>query len=315
MGDRNRNLVGDIDPILSKFAAGYKNPRMIGDIVAPKIETLTESGTYFSLDKAGFKVYNTKRAVRARPGAVDFYPSSSTFTCKEHSLEAQLDLKKEIAVAEKYGANKVLKLKQRSLMVIENALAVAREKAIADILFSGTYYASGNKTTLSGTDCWDDQANSDIVGQISDGIVAARADMGVEPNTLVLGYESWTAMKQHPQMLGKIKNSKNQFLSVKDAQEILDIKEIVIGKSIYSDDDGTFTNLWTDNAALIYLPQPGELAEGVPAHTIQLHEIGYPSVETLIDSVGGNWLGREFHKYAIENISTSNGYLIVNTNA
>ena len=313
MATRNRALVGDTNPILSKFASGYKNAAMIADLVCPRITSLTESGTYFGFGKEGQKQYNTKRAARTRPGQIDQFPTTATYECVEHSLETVLDIRKEIQQAEKYGAGAVLKLKQRSMMMIEKALAVAREKAVADILFGTSYYASGNKVALTGTDCWSDKTNSDPVGNVQDGKIAARADMGIEPNTLVLGYLSLMQLVEHPEIIGKLSNAKNAYPTIEDLKTILNIDKIVVGKSVYSTDAGVFTDLWTDNAALIYTPNEGELPEGVPVHSVQIHEEGYPEVREKQDDL--LWTGTEFQKYVVKNISTSFGYLISNTKA
>jgi hypothetical protein len=311
MASRNRALVGSVDPILTTFATGYKNGKLIGDIVAPRVTSLTESGTFMSLDKAGFKLYDTERAIRTRPGKIDHFPTSGTYICAEHSLSTALDVLKEIKVAESYGANEVLKLKQRGIMLLNQALATTREKAIADVIMGTSYYDAGNRVALTGNDCWSDKSNSDPLGQIATGKTTARADMGLEPNTLVLGWASWQALKNHPAMLAKIKNSKNQFLTIEDAKEILDIEQIVVGPAVYATDAGVFTDLWTDNAALIYLPAEGELPEGVPVHTIQIFEIGYPVVSSEQDEM--LWEASLFEKYAVKNISDVNGYLISNT--
>ena len=310
MGSRNRAIAGETNPILSTFAIGFQNPRFIGNLVCPPVPVLKEAGTYFVLGKEGFYLYDTERALRAQAKRIDFFPSKAKFLCAEHALETALDYK-EIDIAEKFGANQVLKLKKRVLSIAENALATDKEKTIADILFSGTYYAVGNKKALTLTECWSEAATSTPINDIRTGKKAARADMGIEPNTLVLGYASYDLLRNHPTVTSKIRNSKNTFVTGDDLKEILDFANVIVGSSVYSTDAGVFTDLWTDNVALIYLPGKGEIVEGVPVHTVQFNELGYPQVKEYLMKKTIDI--EETHKFQIKNISTSYGYLITNT--
>lgn len=308
MASRRDQLSGSTNPLLSTFAQGYKNANMIGDLVVPNVPVLTPTGTYFSFGKEGFYLYDTKRALRTEAKKIFSALASATYECVEHALEHPLDYK-EIEIAERFGADKVLSLKKRTGMIVSRAMAVAKEKAKADLLFSGTYYASGNKATLTGTDQWTDKTNSTPLVDIQTGIEAARADIGIEPNTAVFGYEAWAAFRQHPTVLAKIKFTKNNVVSVEDAKEILGVKDIFIGQSVYSTDAGVFTDLWGDNVALIYLPVEGEMAEGVPIHTVNFALTGYPEVREYPNK---KTLDIEETQYFVpKNINTSNGYLII----
>lgn len=309
---RRTELRGSTNPILSQFATGYKNARLIGDIVVPNVETLTPTGTYFKMGKEGFYLYNTKRAIRSEAQKMHSAFASATFENIENALESPLDYK-EIRIAEKYGADKVLKLKKRTGMSVSLALAVAREKEKSDILFSGTYYASGNKVTLAGTDQWTDKTNSTPLEDIRTGIKAARADMGIEPNTITMGYLAWDAFKFHPTVLAKIKNSKNAFVTIEDAKEIIGIQNIIVGPAVYATDAGVFTDLWTDNVALHYLPVQGELEEGVPIHSVCFNTIGYPIVREYQNKKTLDL--EETQEYSVNNVDTSNGYLIIDVAA
>ena len=312
MAGRKSELRGSTNPILSKFATGYKNARLIGEIVVPNLEVLTMTGTFFKMGKEGFYLYNTERALRADAQKILSAINSDTYKNVEHALEHPLDYK-EIEIAQRYGADKVLKLKKRTGMIVSLAMAVAKEKAKADILFSGTYFASGNKVTLTGTDQWTDKTNSTPLEDIRTGIKAARADMGIEPNTITMGYLAWDAFKNHPTVIAKIKNTKNAFVTIEDAKEIIGVQNIIVGPAVYSTDAGVFTDLWADNVALHYLPIQGELVEGVPIHAVCFNTIGYPKVKEYQNKKTLDI--EETQEYSVKNIDTSNGYLIIDVAA
>ncbi len=313
MANRITTLQGSQNPILSKFAVGYKHASMIAKKVAPVIPSYTETGTFYTLGKEGFYVIDTERALRANPKQTDFVVSSDTYTCKEHALWSPLDYK-EIQAAKKYGGDAVLKLEQRAVNLVQNMLEVELEKAVADIIFSATYYATGNKTTLTGDDQWS-SANSDPLDQLETAIAAARADMGIEPNTLVLGYDSYRQLAKHAQIKAMVSDNKDKasVLKADDLAALLRFKNVFVGDKVYSTDAGVFTNIWGDYAALVYLPEPGEMVEGTTPHTIVIEEQGYPEVKTYPDKKVKFY--EVTRKYVVKNVGTSYGYLIVDTKA
>ena len=312
MASRLKTIQGETNPILTKLAVGYKDEEFIARKVAPLVSSLTESGTLFTFGKEGFYIYDTERALRANAKKIDFAISKATYRCEEHALESSLDYK-EIEAAKRYGAAEVLRLEKRAVQLTQKALERELEKAVADIVLSDSYYASGNKTTLTGSDKWSD-ASSDPVGQIITGIKAARADMGVEPNSMVLGYDAYWELANHAQIKAMVSDSKDKaiVLNAGDLASLLRLENVFVGKAVYSTDAGVFTNIWTDSAALIYIPRDMEMSEGTTPHTVLIEEKGYPEVKTYAEKKVKSY--ETTLKYNVKNISTSYGYLIVDCN-
>ena len=307
MANRLTTIQGSTNPILSQFAKGYKSETRIARLVAPTIRSYTESGTYYIFGKEGFRIIDTERALRAMSKQTDFAISSTTYRCVEHALHTPLDYK-EIEAAQKYGASAVLSLEQRAVNFVQGLLEIELEKAVADIMFSTTYY-SGNYTTLTGDDQWS-SANSDPLGQIKTGIQAARADMGIEPNTLVLGYTPYWALSTHAQIKAMISDNVSKPITVTapDLANLLRLKNVYVGQAAYTTDAGVFTDLWGDYAALIYLPDNMEMPEGTTPHTVIIEEEGYPEVKTYQDKKVKFY--EVTRKYLVKNIDNTFGYLI-----
>lgn len=314
MGSRNKQIQGEVNPILTSFAIGYKNTELIGRKVAPVIQSVTESGTIYSFGKGGFKIFNSERALHNKIAQkIPDDLAKTTYRCDEHSLKEYID-DDELKAAEAYGAAQVLKLEQRTINGLQQNLELEMEKAIADIIFSTTYYDSGNRVALSGNTCWSDESNSTPISDISTGVSAARADMGIEPNAIVLGYDSWLQLKKHPDIIDKIKYSMKAVITEELVAEILGLKQVIVGKGVYATDTGVFTDIWTDNAALIYLPDNMEMAEGTTPHTVLIEKVGFPQVmqfdpEELLHPYAVR------RKYDVKNVDTGFGYLITNTKA
>lgn len=318
MANRLSALRAQVDPILTTFAAGFNPPQnLIGRQVAPMVRTMTEAGTYYTFGKEGLQVYSSERALRANPNRIDWEPSKATFLCVEHALETMYDFE-ELDQAAKIGAQRVLMMEQRAIQLVQNPLELEMEKAIADTVLSGTYYATGNKATLTGNDQWmqsdgSEGSTSNPIGDIRDGIDAARNDMGRRPNTMVMGYDAWRALRDHSQMIERIKYSQRGIATTQLVAEIFNLRNVFVGESVYSADGSTFTDLWGDNVALLYIPETGEMVEGTTPHTVVFEQEGFPKVQTYADAY------RKFYavqrKYQVKNINTSYGYLLLDVKA
>jgi hypothetical protein len=317
MAGRLSALRAQVDPILTTFAAGYNPPaNLIARRVAPVVPTMVEAGTFYKFGKEGFKIYNSERALRANPARIDWTPSKDTFLCVEHALETQYD-HQELEQAAAIGAERVLMMEQRAVQLVQNALENEFEKAVADTLFAAANYAAGNKTTLSGTSQWltasGEGSASDPVKDIRDAIDAARDTMGRRPNTLVLGYDAWRALRDHSKMIERIKYSERAVLTPEIVAQVFDLQNVIVGEANYVNDSGSFVDLWGDNAALIYLPAPGELVEGTTPHTVTFELEGFPRVLTYDDAYRRTYGVQR--KYDVKLIDNTYGFLIADVKA
>lgn len=318
MANRLSTLRAQVDPILTTFAAGFSAPQnLIGSRIAPSIPTLVEAGKFLSFGKEGFQIYNTERALRANPSRIDWVPGSDSFLCEEHALETVYDWQ-EIEQAQAIGAQEVLMMEQRAVSMVQNSLELEKEKAIADIVLSGTYYASGNKATLAGDAQWmqsdgSEGSTSNPIGDIRDGIDAARDDMGRRPNTMVMGYDAWRAMRDHSQFMERIKYSERGIVTTDLVKQVFNLENVYVGDAVYSADGSTFTDIWGDSVALLYLPGNGEMIEGTTPHTVVFELRGFPRVLTYADAYRKTYGVQR--KYDVKNINTSYGYLLVDVKA
>jgi len=308
MASRLETLGAQVDPILTSFAIGYKSVDFIARKVCPIITSINDSGALFSFGKEGFHLYDTERALRANAKKADYAISRDTFALAEHAFETSLDYR-ELAKAREIGAAQVLQLEKRSMNFTQMILERKLEYTVANIVLSGTYYASGNKVTLTGDDQWS-SANSDPVGQIKTGIKAARADMGVEPNTLILGYDAYWELSEHAQLKSMMTDMKDKPMRITapDLASLLRLDNVYVGKSNYSTDAGVFTDLWTDSAALVYIPPDPEMVEGTTPHTVIIELAGYPVGRQYPEKKVVSYETTRY--YQVKNISTSFGYLI-----
>jgi len=247
-----------INAYLSEVARGYKNNAFVADALFPTIDSESEKIDIFEFNKEAFQVYNTERAIRANSNVMSpkgFNKKSATLT--EHDLAYPIDYREE-------DESKKVKLQLHATNVVTEGLKLKHETQCADLVQNLNNYPSGNKVTLAGTSKFTNK-NSDPLGVIDDAKDAVAGKIAQDPNTMVIGNESWKVLKRHPQIVGLISDNKNKLVTLEFLKEIFEIPNIYIGKSVFVDENGNFVKVWKDNIVLAYTSPLSSRTEYDPA--------------------------------------------------
>jgi len=300
-----------VDPVLTQLARGYSNAEYVAEALFPLVEGLSkEAGKIPQWGKEAFKLYNSERAIRAMSNRIN--PEGITpldFSMTEHDLEYPIDYREE--------DESMFPLERRGTSVTMGGIQLRREKKAADLAQDASNYSADNKITLAGTDQFTDKDNSDPIGVVEDGKDAVRAKIGKEPNTMVMGPTTFKSLKVHPALIEKIKYSMKGILTIDLLKEIFDVDKVVVGKAIYSADDGTFYDIWGDNIVLGYVPQVAssdERSEYEPSYGYTLRKKAMPETDTRMENGGKIKVVRSTDIYDVVLVGAEAGYLITNTN-
>jgi len=238
-----------INAYLSEVARGYTNSAFIAEALFPTIESELEKVDIFEFNKEAFQVYNTERAIRADSNVISpkgFGKKTATLT--EHDLAYPLDYREE-------EESKKVKLQLHATNVVTEGLRLKQEKLCAELVQNPANYPTGNKIALSGTSKFTDEDNSNPIDVIENAKDAIAGKIAQEPNTMVIGHDSWKSLKKHPLIKKLISDNQNKIVTVNFLKEIFEIPNIVIGRSVFVDGAGNFTKVWEDNIVLAYVPQ------------------------------------------------------------
>lgn len=239
-----------INAYLSEVARGYRNNAFIADTLFPTIYSEKERIDIFQFNKESFNIYDTERAIRANSNVISpqgFTKHTATLT--EHDLSYPIDYREE-AEAEK------VKLQLHATNVVTNGLQLKHEKACADLVQNLDNYSIDNKLILSGTSCFN-WKKSDPQGVIDDAKNKISKKIAQDPNTMVIGQDAWHVLKRNKQLRDLISDTKTKLVTLELLKEIFEIDNILIGKSIFADEQGNFTRIWKDNIILAYVPNLG----------------------------------------------------------
>jgi len=246
-----------IDPILTNLSIAYRNLVFIAGRVFPIIPVGTEEGRFFVFGKERFEVPESKRAPRTESREIPWTVTEDSYACEEYALHDLID-DRDL----KYYAS-AMDAKVESVEMLTDMILLGWEKRIADIAFSKTYITN-NITLTGGTGLkyWSDTTNGDPLGDIDTGKDAVAALIGRDPNTMILGNEAWLQLKNHPDVIDRVKHVGLGVASAAKIAELIGMENIIIGKTLYNSTPKkatpTLTRLWGDNCLIAYIePKPG----------------------------------------------------------
>lgn len=299
-----------VDPVLSNLSIGYTNADLVGSVLFPYAYVDKEGGKIPKFGKEAFKIHNTERALRAKSNRINPEDVDSiTISLDEHDLEYPIDYRESDEAA--------FPLEVHATHVVTEGIRLRHEKKVADLVQNTGSYAASNKIVLSGTSRFTDKANSDPIGVFDDGKEAVRSKIGRYPNTAVIGAASWKAMKNHPQFMERIKYSMKGVMTIELLKEILEVENIVVGRGVFSNDQGVFGDLWGDNIVLAYVAPQRQGAERTPyepSFGYTLRKKGMPQIDKRAEDAKLE-IVRNTDNFQISLLGAEAGYLIADTNA
>ena len=253
-----------INAYLSKVARGYSNSAFIAETIFPVIDSELEKVDIFEFNKEAFQVCDTERSIRANSNVISpkgFTKKTTTLT--EHDLAYPIDYREE-------EESKIVKLQLHATNVVTEGLKLKHEKQCADLVQDTNNYASTNKIVLSGTSLFSNAA-SDPEGVVDDAKNAIAGKIAQLPNTMVMGYDSFKDLKKHPKLRDLVSTSKTRIITLDLMKEIFDIENIVVGKSVFVNEAGSFVKVWGNNIVLAYVPPLNSRTEYDPsfAYTVR----------------------------------------------
>jgi hypothetical protein len=111
---------------------------------------------------------------------------------------------------------------------------------------------------------WSDYTNSDPINDIEAGKAGILSVTGLEANTLVLGYDVFRQLKNHPDLVDRIKYTSSQTITEDMLARMFDIERVLVSKSIKATNKEGATGAYsftTGKTALLahVAPNPGVL--------------------------------------------------------
>jgi hypothetical protein len=240
----------DLGALAFEYAAEASQRGFIADMLMPVFETPLESAQYPVIPSEGFlKLYETKRAARAKYNSSDFEFDFQTFACKEHGWEEQID-DREVNLYSRY-----FDLEMVSTMRAVDIMLRNREKRVADKLLN-----VANFTNAAGAAKWSDTPVSDPRGDVQTAINAVRNATGMRPNCVAMSYTLFEYVCSSKAFQDATKYTDQTLLQNIEYRKAkvaawLGVDEILVGEAVYDTakkgQSTSTSDIWDSTKALV----------------------------------------------------------------
>ena len=265
-----------VDPILTTVAQGYQNAEMVAPYLFPVVPVEQRGGKIIQFSREDFRLYSTARAPGAATKRVQFGYAGSAYALSDYSLEGTVPFE----LMQEANAVPGIDLGRIAVQKTQNIIQLGNEAAAATLATTAASYQAANKVTLSGTSQWSDYSGtSNPSKDIQTAVDAVRAAVGKRPNTVVLGPKVWSALKQHPAIIDRIKYTGRDSVTLEMLATLWDVRRVVVGDALYEDASGALQDVWGKFVVVAYT-EIGSMADaGLPSYGYTYRLRNYPIVE------------------------------------
>ena len=241
-----------IERAMTNISIAYRNTNYIADQVFPAVSVQKQSDKYFTYEKSDWLRNEAGlRAPGTRGPVIEYSLSSEVYACRP--IAAAKIVPDEMVD----NSDQPLNLRKEAVEFATDKVLLFAEYEVANkVLGAGTW--SGSSTPSPN---WSDDA-SDPCQTVDDARESVVSKIGREPNVMVIGREVWTDLKNHPDLLDKIKYTGTGRVTPQKLAELFEVEKLLIGNAIYdSAEEGATASLayiWGKSAWLGYVPpNPG----------------------------------------------------------
>lgn len=177
----------------------------VADKVFPNVPVAKQSDLYYLYDRDDlFRDGAELRAPGTESAGGGHKLSTDTYNCKVYSWH------EDVADQIRSNYDTVLDADRDATEVVTHKLLIKREKDFVTNFFSSGVWTFDYDGVASGAGTneviqWSNYTSSDPIGDVDDAMTSILEQTGFEPNTLVLGYKVFKKLKNHPDIIDRVK--------------------------------------------------------------------------------------------------------------
>lgn len=126
---------------------------------------------------------------------------------------------------------------------VTNRLLLRREIQWATDFFTTSVWG----TDLTPSNLWSDYAASDPIGDIRTGVRTVKVNTGFEPNTLVLGYDVFVKLQDHPDIVDRYKYTNSEVITEQMLARLFKVERVLVAGGVKA------TNVENETAAYSFI--------------------------------------------------------------
>lgn len=261
-----------IDKALTNLSVKFMNNEYIAPMFMKEISVQKESDLYY-IYNTEFDIEDTARANKTAANMVTYGVSYSSYILTEHALAD--------VVTERDRANYDAPL-DADVDAMENLIdkiLLKNEILAAKLLFTTTSFS--NNATLTTASAW--KYNTTTSAPIQNVLSATGkviASAGKSPNTMIIGYDGFTALKENPNVYGRIQYVERAIMTAGLLASIFELDNVYVGKAVYNSNYAGLTStnafVWGSDALVAYFDPTPSRKRVTTAATFKSNVKTYP---------------------------------------
>ena len=255
-----------VDAILTNISVAYmqRAENFIADRVFPVVPVDKQSDKFFTYDKNDWLRDEAQiRADGTESVGSGYNIATSTYYADVFSIH------KDIGDQTRANADAPINVDREAAEFVTHRLLTRREIQFVQDFMTTNKWATdvtgvSSSPTTGQTIQWSNYTNSDPIEDLEKGKAQILSVTGLEANTLVLGYDVFRQLKNHPDLVDRIKYTSSQTITEDMLARMFDIDRVLVSKSIKATNKEGGTGAYsftTGKTALLahVAPNPGIL--------------------------------------------------------
>lgn len=221
-----------VDAILTNISVAYAQnaANYIADKVFPIVSVDKKSDLFFKYDKHDwFRDEAQRRAGGTESAGSGYGLSTDSYSADVWAFHKDVD---DQTLA---NSDAPLNPLREAAEFVTNRLLLRRElQFVQDFFRTGVWGTDQTFGGATGDAQWSDYASSSPIENIESGKETILSTTGLEANTLVLGYSTFRALKNHPDIIDRIKYTSSQTVTADMLARMLEVDRVLVAKAVKS---------------------------------------------------------------------------------
>lgn len=214
-----------VDAILTNISVAYmqRQQNFIASQVFPIVPVSKQSDKFYTYTKNDwFRDEAQRRADATESAGGGYNLSTDSYQADVYAFH------KDIGDQTRANADAPINVDREATEFVTSRIALKMETQFVNSFFTSGVWA----TDSTPANLWSDYTSSDPLNDVENGKRQILSTTGFEPNTLVIGYDVFKSLKNHPDLVDRIKYTSSQVLTADLMASLFDIPRVLVSKAV-----------------------------------------------------------------------------------
>lgn len=222
-----------VDAILTNISVAHlqDTTTFVANAVFPAVEVSKQSDKYYKYDKGDwFRDEAEKRADATESAGSGYRVGNDNYSCDVYAFH------KDVGDQTRANADQPLNLDLDAAAFVANRMLMRMERDWASTCFTTGVWGT-DLTGVSGTPGagefkqWNDAASTPVT-DIEDAKREVLATTGFLPNTIVVGYDVYKELKQHPAIYERLKHTTSENITREILARFFEVERFIVAQAV-----------------------------------------------------------------------------------